>query len=278
VTDGGVTEGGAIRTRSGASLVVVPDGLALAEAAADRIVASIVDAIDARTDARALAHVALTGGSTPAAIFQRLAVPPRRDAVPWERVHLWWGDDRFVARSDPLSNAWIADRHLFRAPDGGPGIPVPARQVHPFRCGDTIAAGLGPDACAAAYADELRAVIGPGSGDWPAFDLLLVGIGPDGHLLSVFPDSAAFGSDGWAVGIPAPTHIGPHVPRVTLNPAVVAAARTVLATVAGASKAEILAAVFAEGSDERHLPARLALRPGAIWIVDEAAASGLSLD
>jgi 6-phosphogluconolactonase len=268
------------RTRSGASLVVVPDGPALAEAAADRIVASLVDALHART----VAHVALTGGSTPAAVFDRLAVPPRRDAVPWERVHLWWGDDRFVARSDPLSNVWIADRHLLTTPDGEPGIPVPARQVHPFQCDDAIAAGLGPDACAAAYADELRAVMGPGpgdwpeSGDWPVFDLLLVGIGSDGHLLSVFPGSAAFESDGWAVAIPAPTHISPHVPRVTLNPAVVAAARTVLATVLDAGKAEILAAIFGDGTDERHLPARLALRPGAIWIVDEAATSGLSFD
>jgi 6-phosphogluconolactonase len=274
VSDGGLTHSRAIRTRSGATLLVVPDGPALAEAAADRIVTSIAGAIDART----VAHVALTGGSTPAAIFDRLAVPPRRDVVPWGRVHLWWGDDRFVARSDPLSNVRVADRHLFTAPDGGPGIPVLAQQVHPFRCDDAIAAGLGPDACASAYASELRAVIRPGAGGWPAFDLLLVGLGSDGHLLSVFPDSDAFGSDDWAIGIPAPTHIGPQVPRVTLNPAVVAAARKVLVTVLGAGKAEILAVIFGEGSDERHLPARLALRPGATWIVDEAAASGLSLD
>jgi 6-phosphogluconolactonase len=269
-----VTDGRVVRTRSGASIVIVRDGPALAEAAADRIVTTIVGAIEVRS----VAHVALTGGSTPAAVLRRLAAQPRRGAVPWERVHLWWGDDRFVARSDSLSNVRIADRHLFAAPHGGPGIAIPARQVHPFRCDDAIAAGHGPDGCAAAYADELRAVIGPGPAGWPVFDLLIVGIGSDGHLLSVFPGSAAFGSDQWAVGIPAPAHIGPHVPRVTLNPAVVAAARIVIALVAGAGKAEIVAAIFSEGTDERHLPARLALRPGAVWIVDGAAASRLSFD
>jgi len=267
-----VTDGRTIPTRSGATLVVVPDGHTLADAAADHIVTTIAGAIDRRT----VAHVALTGGSTPGPVYRRLAVPPRRDAVPWGRVHLWWGDDRFVARSDPHSNVWIADRHLFAAPDGRPGVPIPPRQVHRFRCDEAIASGRGPDDCAAAYADELRAVVGPGPGGWPVFDLLIVGIGTDGHLLSVFPESPAFHSPDWAIGIPAPTHTGPHLPRLTLNPAVVVAARSVLALVPGAGKADILAAIFGGESDVQHQPARLALRPGATWIVDEEAATGLS--
>lgn len=255
---------------AGAEVVVVPTARDVAVRSAEVIVA----AIGAAVRERGVAHLALTGGSTSAGVFRVLASRPVRSRVDWSRVHLWWGDDRFVPRNDPLCNVWIADMTLFNPGDGAPGIPIPTEQVHPFPTSRAIEEGRDAEWCARAYADELRASL-PVADGWPAFDIVLVGIGPDGHLLSVFPGSAAFDSDAWALPIPAPTHVEPRVPRVTLNPAVVSAAREVLAMVQGAAKAEILALIFAGQDGPRALPARLALRPGATWVVDRAAAARL---
>ncbi len=147
--------------------------------------------------------------------------------------------------------------------------------VHPFRTGEAIGAGRGPEWCASALADELRADGPTTDGGWPAFDVLLLGVGRDGHLLSVFPGSPALGSTDLAMAIPAPTHIEPHVPRLTLNPAVVGAARHVLVVATGPDKASILGEIFGPTHDPHRWPAQVALRDRATWIVDEAAAANL---
>ncbi len=264
------------RAVEGTEVVIVADWAAVALSAAARIATAIGSAVSER----GVAHVALTGGSTPAALYRHLAAPPLRDTIPWPGVQLWWGDDRFVGRDDPLSNVRIADRYLFVGAGGGPGIPIPADRVHPFRCDDAIAAGLDADACAAAYEAELRGFLGTGTdtSGWPVFDLVLVGIGSDGHVLSVFPGSAAFNRREWALGVPAPAHIAPAVPRVTLHPAIVSSARGVLAIVHGAAKAGIVAAIFGPQRDPRRLPAQLAIRAGATWVLDEAAARQIPSD
>ncbi len=251
-------------------VIVVVDSEALANLAAERIAA----ALDAAVAERGRADVALTGGSTPPLIYGRLAAPGLRERVAWERVHLWWGDDRFVPRVDPLSNVSLADRALL-GPTGG--IPIPAANVHPFPTDRAIDAGLGPDWCAGTYAAELAAAV-PAQDGWPAFDLVLVGIGGDGHLLSVFPGSPALTSDRLGLGIPAPTHIEPHVPRVTLNPAILPAARAVLAIVAGAGKAGVVERILEGPRDPVALPGTVARRSSATWILDVAAAGGLRRD
>jgi 6-phosphogluconolactonase/glucosamine-6-phosphate isomerase/deaminase len=108
----------------------------------------------------------------------------------------------------------------------------------------------------------------------PVFDLVVVGVGPDGHVLSVFPGSATWDEASSCAAVPAPTHIEPHVDRVTLHPRVLASARSVLVVTAGAGKAANLGRAWT-GDDVRELPVRAARLGTATWILDEAAASEL---
>jgi 6-phosphogluconolactonase len=240
---------------------VFDDPAATSDAAAERIAAALAGGVSAR----GRADWATTGGSTPVRIYQGLTAAPLRDRVPWEGVHVWWGDDRFVARDDPLSNV----RPLDQA--GVPGT------IHPIPVGEALQAGSGPTGAARAYETELLAS-GPAvaSSGFPAFDVVLIGVGPDGHILSVFPGSPLFDSKAWVAGIPAPDHVEPHVERVSLNPAVVSAARLALVVVHGAAKADIVATVLGPERDPRRWPAQLARRPGAVWLLDRAAAAGLA--
>lgn len=260
-------------------IVILADRELAAGEAATRIAASLADAVAVR----ARADWATTGGSTPVAIYRHLAAPPLADAVPWDDVHVWWGDDRYVPRDHPQSNVKPFDDVLLDIADleegtGGGGYPrvtLPVENVHPFPTGEAIGRGAGAAWCAAALADELRAAGLPQQAGWPVFDLMLLGIGPDGHILSVFPGSEAFDATELALAVPAPTHIEPRVERVTLNPAVVEVARQVIVVVHGAEKAPALAEVLGPELDPRRWPAQLARRAGAVWILDEAAASGL---
>jgi 6-phosphogluconolactonase len=250
-------------------VVVLADPEALADSAAERVVAALAEAV-AR---RGRADIALTGGSMPAFLYGRLVAPPLRDRVPWEQVHLWWGDDRYVPRDDPLSNVFVADEILLD-PLGG-GVPIATAHVHPWPVGRALALGGDPEAaqgwCARAYAGDARAALTAGPDGWPTFDLVLLGIGGDGHLLSVFPDSPAIGSRELALPIPAPTHIEPHVPRVTFNPAILGAAGRILALVSGAAKADVVARILDGPRDPMALPGVLARRATATWLLDAAA-------
>jgi 6-phosphogluconolactonase len=257
-------------------LVVLPDP----EACARVVASAIIDGLGAAIATRGVAHWATTGGSTPAGIYREVVGPEFRDRVDWRRVHVWWGDDRFVPRRDLLSNVLDVDA-ILRAPDIGVGIP-PAN-VHPIPVDEALHGGHGPDWAAARYAEELRsagpAASGTGAaapGEWPAFDIVLLGMGPDGHVLSVFPESAAWDAPDVVLPVPAPTHVEPHVPRVTLHPSVLDAAADLLMVVWGAAKAGILATVLGPLREERRWPAQRARRAGATWIVDAAAAAGLS--
>ncbi|MGP1674793.1 MAG: 6-phosphogluconolactonase [Candidatus Limnocylindrales bacterium] len=260
-------------------IVIVADAAAAARTAAERIAMTLQLAVETRDRA----DWATTGGSAAVGIYRGLAAPPLRGAVPWDHVHTWWGDDRFVPRDHPLSNVKAFDAIVLDAADGEEGtgfdaferVAIPIANVHPFRTGETIGAGRDAAACAAALAVELRAEGLTEVDRWPVFDLVLLGIGADGHVLSVFPSSAAFDSEDLALAIPAPTHIEPHVGRVTLNPAIVRVAREVIVVASGAAKAQILAEILGSDRDPRRLPAQLARRSGATWILDEAAAAQL---
>ncbi len=264
-------------------VVVVEDGSSIASAAAERIAASLSRAVDER----GRADWVTTGGSMAPAIYRRLADAPLRDAVRWASVHVWWGDDRFVPRDHPLSNIKPFDDILLSiaSTEGGQlglgtsgaprPVPLPLDNIHPFPTSAAIGASRDAAWCAAQLAGALREHGPPDRDGWPVFDLILVGIGADGHLLSVFPGSAAFDSGELALAIPAPTHIAPHVERVTLNPAVLTVARTVLVVAQGDAKAPVIGDIFGSERDPRRLPAQLVRSENAVWLLDHEAATKL---
>jgi 6-phosphogluconolactonase len=273
---------------TGEQVQILPDPEACADAAA-RLIAGV---LREAAHGRGVAHWATTGGSTPAPVYRELARPPLRDEVPWEAVELWWGDDRYVPIDHPLSNVNVATAGLIEmAATSGQsgtgqsgtdvlagrtaGAPIPPGNVHPIPMTAAIAEGGGPELAADRYAAELIAA-GPEFEDGvPKFDLLFAGVGPDGHVLSVFPGSPTFDRPEPVLGVPAPSHVEPHVARVTLNPRVIAVARRVLVVTHGTEKAEMIGNVLGTEIDVRRWPAQLARREEATWILDEAAAAAL---
>ncbi|HEY2888475.1 MAG TPA: 6-phosphogluconolactonase [Candidatus Limnocylindrales bacterium] len=254
------------------SVTIFADAAALADAAAERVAAGVIAAVERR----GRADLATTGGSTPAALYVRLTSEPLRSRVPWHAVHVWWGDDRYVPRDHPLSNVFGVDEILLEEVHG---VPLSTDHVHPWPTGRAIAEDLGPEWCATTYADEARDALPLDPAGVPIFDLVLVGIGPDGHLLSVFPGSAALTSDQLALPIPAPTHIEPHLPRVTFNPSILAATPAILVMVGGAAKAEIVARILdgprLDPAAPDGLPGQLARRTSATWLLDAEAGARL---
>ena len=264
------------------AVVVRPDAATAAAAVAGLLAAALA----AGAARRGRAADASTGGSTPAAVYRALLAEPLRSRVPWEVLHVWLGDDRFVPRGDPDCNMGAIDRVLL-AGDARRGLaaaPLDPARVHPWPTDEALAAGESPAACAARFEAILRAELPADDAGRPVFDALLVGVGPDGHLLSVFPASDAWDAPGWTTWVPAPTHIGPHLDRVTLTPAALDATPGLVVAAFGAGKAailgELLGPAFADpaarSSAERRLPALRARRAGATWVLDAAAAAGLA--
>jgi 6-phosphogluconolactonase len=255
--------------------------------------AAIADALVEAVEQRGRADWATTGGSTPVGIYRELARAPLRDRVPWHAVNVWWGDERYVPRDHPLSNALQLDQVLVSAAaraglsgtgeyavdvDTGvePGVPLPAANIHAPHMGAAIGAAAGTEWVAEEYGDRLRdAGLETTNDGFPIFDIVLVGVGADGHVMSVFPGSALFDSEAWVEAVPAPTHIEPHVARISLNPRILEAARLPILVAHGAGKAAMFASVLGDERDPRRWPVQLARREGAIWFLDQAAAADL---
>jgi 6-phosphogluconolactonase len=235
------------------NLTVVSDAEALAQAAARRLLARLAEP-------RERFAVALTGGSSPEGLYRLLASEPYRSQVPWQRVHWFWGDDRFVPQSDGRSNAGAA-RRLFLD-----RVPAPPENIHAV---PTDAANA--DAAARRYEADLQAYYGadrldPGR---PLFDVVLLGLGGDGHIASLFPGQPQVDeTKRWAVGVPQ-AGMEPYVPRVSLTLPALASTRDMLFLITGKGKREILGRVLA-GAD---LPAARAHSEGdLVWLVDRDAA------
>ncbi len=220
---------------SGPSIVILADPEAVAAAAAEDIATTLATAV-----ARGVGPISARPAARRRPVLSPTRRSPLREQVPWDAVDIWFGDDRFVPRDHPLSNVLLVDQVLLRAAaytgqSGGGDSGVDIEQLRPRR----HPAGLSRP-CVPLRAGHRRGTRGglvrggvrrAGPGPRPArrrrlagLRPLFLGIGPDGHLLSVFPGSPALTSRELALAIPAPTHVEPHVERVTLNPAVVAAA------------------------------------------------------
>jgi len=192
--------------------------------------------------------------------------------MPWAATQIWFGDDRLVPRADPLSNVFPLDAQLLSASPDGTASPLAPSAVHPW---PTTAADA--QAAVSAYLAELHATGVPHTpSGFPIFDLVLIGIGGDGHCLSVFPGSPlALAGAPVAAGVPAPTHIEPHVPRLSFSVGVLASARAVIALAPGAGKADALARIFSNSTAVADAPAKAALLPTATWLLDTASAATL---
>jgi len=249
----------------GTSVVVCPDVEGIAQRALDLVVEGLRTGIRRRGEA----HLALTGGSSAAALFELLRTDPRATRVDWSRVHVWQGDERFVPIDDPDRN-WAGALRDWLAADGGPGA-----ILHPIPVDEAIAGGHDAGWAAARYAEELDATL-PLRDGVPSFDVLLLGMGVDGHILSTFPHSPpAREFEASVMPVAAPTHIEPHVPRVTLSPSVLRGALTVVVMVPGAGKADTVFDVLTSSADPERLPAQTAVRPNAVWLLEPGCAGRL---
>jgi 6-phosphogluconolactonase len=239
------------------SVVVVEDAQALAETAATRLLARVVQAKDR-------AAICLTGGSSPEGLYRLLASEPYRSALPWTRVHWFIGDERFVPADDPLNNFGQARRAFLDR------VEVPIGNIHPIATNTDS-----PDTAAHLYEGELKRFYGADRLDptRPLFDLVLMGLGSDGHTASLFPGAPALKeNERWVVGVEE-AGLDPFVPRVTLTIPALASTREMLLLVSGHNKGEALRRVLA-GDD---LPASRARSDGElIWLVDRDAAEKAS--
>ena len=270
-------------------VIVVDDATAIGRTAAEWLVPELAVAIELRGEA----HLALTGGSTAIGLYRELA-GAWSDALDWRRVHLWWGDERFVPVDHPESNAGMAYATLLAvaqrssesgtggqgtdvAADAVAGLDVLAENVHPYGIDEAAADSDAAELVAERYVAELLRYVPNGPDELPAFDAVLLGVGADGHVLSCFPGSAALAPEApLVVAVPAPRHIGPHLPRITLNPRLLGAAGRLIVIVSGEAKAEAVRRALAEAGPADELPARLARRDNAVWVIDRAAAAQLA--
>lgn len=239
---------------------VYDDAGALAQAAAAIFVEAARDVV-AR---RGAFFVALSGGSTPRALFQLLAQPPYREQVDWSRTHVFWGDERCVPPNDPESNYRMAREALLFH------VPIPAHQVYrmPGESAD-------PAAGAALYEMTMRRAFALAPGEQPRFDLILLGMGPDGHTASLFPHTEALRVRERLVVANYVSKLAST--RITMTAPVLNAAATVAFLVAGSDKAAALAAVLEGPRDPETYPAQLVqpVHGTLYWLVDRAAAAGL---
>jgi 6-phosphogluconolactonase len=235
----------------------------------------IVRALRAGIDNGGAVHWATTGGSAAPGMYRALKAPDTGGGLDWGLIHTWWGDDRFVPPDHPLSNVLPLNQVLLAdEANGWAGIGIPASNLHPFPVPEALARGVGPAWTAARYAESLRELVPLDDAGTPVLDLIILGVGPDGHLLSVFPGSLVWDEPDLCAGVPAPTHVEPHVERVTIHPRLLAAARAVLVITSGAPKAQPVAEGWA-GGDPREIPLRAARLPQATWIMDAPAAAGI---
>jgi len=246
-------------------VVVRADPDALAEAVATRFLQRVAK----RTSTGRVVHISLTGGSMGIAVLRAAGAHPRRDTIDWSRVHFWWSDERFVPANSPERNDVPADAAFLDL------IDVPAENIHRMAASDQ---GLDLDAGARAYAEELArfgpsasAATGIVTGPWPSFDICFLGVGPDAHIASLFPDRPEIRiTDRSTVAVRESPKPPPE--RISVTRPVINSSKRVWLVMAGTDKASALGLALA-GASYQSVPAAGAKgRRRTVFFVDAAAA------
>jgi 6-phosphogluconolactonase len=239
-------------------VLIHPDPGTLAATVAARTIIKLVDVLDTEGDAA----LVLTGGGVGTAVLRAIADSPARDSVDWSRVSFWWGDERFVARDSDDRNETAARRALLDH------IAVDERNVHPFGSADDFAT---VDEAAEAYAAELASAA-PEGRSVPRFDITFLGVGPDGHIASLFPNLAGIrATDRTVVGLrDAPK---PPPERLSLTLPVINGSQRVFLVLAGPDKAAVLGLALA-GASTSEVPVAgvLGIRRTVFFVDQQAAA------
>jgi 6-phosphogluconolactonase len=238
-------------------LHIYPDTLKLTDALAENW-ARLAEAAIARQGAF---YIALAGGSTPRQLYERLAREPYRNAVDWSRVHVFFGDERCVPRDHVESNYRMASEALLSK------VSMPSAHIHPM-----YDPARSPAQNAEGYTAQLLATLPLDENGLPVFDLVLLGMGDDGHTASLFPDTSLLQEIERIVAAAYVEKL--HAWRVSLTFPVINRARNVTVMVAGAGKAAMLESVFTDSAE--HYPIqRVKPRGDLHWFLDEAAAQRL---
>ena len=202
--------------------------------------------------------MALAGGNTPRPLYRNLGRPPYREKIPWDHCHLFWGDERWLPADDPAGNYAMVRETLLNS------VRIPEQNIHRM-----VTELANPAAGAAAYEETLRRSfpdIGPN--DYPALDLILLGMGTDGHTASLFPGSDALADRGWVVPVEYPL-ADPPVPRLTMTLPLINRARCVLFLVAGEKKKKVVESIRRDPETAARIypAARVRPRGRLIWAV-----------
>ena len=228
---------------------VLPDVAALVDRSLDLVVEKLQAAIAARN----LATIALSGGSTPKPLYEKLA----QQNLPWDKLHIFWGDERYVPADHPDSNqrmarlAWLDQ------------VPIPANQIYPMPTDEED-----PTTAAQKYEAKLQAFFNSKPGEFPSIDVNLLGMGDDGHTASLFPHTQALGVRDRLITVGSKD----GQPRITFTVPFINAARTVIFMVAGANKQAALKQIFSDDCDTQEYPSGLIQPKGdLIWLLDRAA-------
>lgn len=239
-------------------VLVHPDKEALVASVAARFLTKIIDVLEEQDDA----HVVLTGGTVGGGVLAAINASPARDTVDWSRLHFWWGDERWLPAGDAERN----DRQAFDALLSH--IALDPAKVHRFAASD---AGIDLDAAAAAYAEELAAATEDERG-FPVFEVMFLGVGPDGHVASLFPGKAEVHERKRTVVAVRGAAKAP-AERLSLTLPVINAAERLWMALAGSDKASVLGLALAGASVDEVPVAGVLGRKRTVFFVDKAASA-----
>lgn len=219
----------------------------------ERSLELVLSQIHSSISSRGLCTIALSGGSTPKPLYEAIAT----QNLPWEKIHVFWGDERYVPPANPDSNQGMARRAWLDK------VNIPPENIHPM---PTDADD--PAADAAKHSAELQEFFKTAPGEFPALDIIMLGMGDDGHTASLFPHTEALGVRSSLVTVGNKD----GQPRLTFTVPLINSARCAIFVVAGANKRPALAQVFAQQGDDLAYPSRLIQPVGELWwLLDESA-------